>query len=67
MMTLRPRMTVVALMLAAAGLSACAAGPTAPVDLDTRDKVSADVDTTKRGPTTPWTSVQSTTPAIPWN
>jgi hypothetical protein len=67
MSTLRPRVTVAVLVFLAAGLSACAAGPTAPVDLDSKEKVSADVDTTKRGPTTPWTSVQSTTPAIPWN
>jgi hypothetical protein len=66
MTTLRPRVTVAVLVFLAAGLSACAAGPTAPLDLDSRDKVSADVDTTKRTPTVPWTSVQSTTPTVPW-
>lgn len=67
MTTLRPRVTVAALLLLAAGLSACAAGPTAPLDLDSKNKVSADVDTTKRAPTIPWTSVQNAAaPTIPW-
>lgn len=66
MTTLRPRMTVAVLLFAAASLSACASDPTSPLDLVSKEKVSADVDTTRRVPTIPWTSVQGTVPTIPW-
>lgn len=68
MTSLRHRMTVVALVLFAAGLSACASDPTSPLDASSKERLSADVDTTKRVPTIPWFDVQSTTvPTIPWH
>ena len=61
MTMLRPRTTVAALMLLAAGLSACASDPTSPLARD----VSLDSDTTKRVPTIPWANVTAV-PTIPW-
>jgi hypothetical protein len=58
MMTFRTRMTLSALLLLASGLAACAADPTSSLDRASREKVSADVDTTPRAPTIPWTTVQ---------
>ncbi len=67
MTTLRPRVTVAALLLLAAGLSACASDPTSPLDLTAERKVSASVDSSGRAPTLPWNSVQSTSaPTLPW-
>lgn len=68
MTTLRPRMTVAALLLLAAGLSACASDPTSPLTPNQEQKVNATVDSTGRAPTLPWNSVQSATaPTLPWN
>lgn len=65
MTTLRHRMTVAALVLLAAGLSACATDPTSPLDTE---RVSADTDTTGRAPTIPWFDVQTNAaPTIPWH
>jgi hypothetical protein len=67
MTTFRRRTTVAALMILAAGLSACAGDPTSPL-VDEQQPVSADVDTVKRVPTIPWFTVQTTTvPTIPWH
>ena len=61
MTTLRHRTTVAALMLLAAGLSACASDPTSPLAPD----VSLDGDTITRAPTIPWANVTAA-PTIPW-
>ncbi len=61
-MTIRFRTATAALLIAAAGLSACATETTSPLE-----PVSATVDTTRRAPTIPWTSVNSAAPTIPWN
>jgi hypothetical protein len=69
MTTFRHRMTVAALTLLAAGLSACANDSTAPFEPTDTQRVSADVDTSGRRPTQPWTSVTDTTgrrPTQPW-
>ncbi len=68
MTSLRHRMTVAALVLLAAGLSACAGDPTSPLADAPTDLIAADVDSTKRIPTIPWFDVQSTAiPTIPWH
>ena len=66
MTTFRHRMTVAALTLLAAGLSACANDPTAPFESTEKQRVSADVDSTHRVPTIPWTDVVNAVPTIPW-
>jgi hypothetical protein len=65
MTTIRHRLTIAALTLAAAGLTACANTPTSP--LDGVHKVSAAVDSTGRTPTLPWADVTTTTPTLPWH
>lgn len=61
-MTLRFRSAAAALLLASAGLSACATETTSPLE-----PVSVTtVDTTRRAPTIPWTSANSAAPTIPW-
>jgi hypothetical protein len=67
MTTLRHRMTVAALTLLAAGLTACANGPTAPLDPTDAKHVSAAVDTAGKAPTIPWADVTTTAPTIPWH
>ena len=66
MTTFRHRMTVAALTLLAAGLTACANDPTSPIEPTAKQRVSADVDTTHKTPTIPWTDVVNGTPTIPW-
>jgi hypothetical protein len=69
MTTFRHRMTVAALTLLAAGLSACANDSTAPFEPTDTQRVSADVDTSGRRPTLPWATVTDTTtrrPTLPW-
>lgn len=78
MTTTRFRSLGAALLVLAAGLSACANDSTSPMEPESTRPVSANVDTTKRVPTIPWAnvatvptipwaSVQSTVPTIPWN
>ena len=67
MTTLRHRMTIAALTLLAAGLGACANDATAPFEPTGKQRVSADVDTSKRAPTIPWADVTSGAPTIPWH
>ena len=65
----RHHMTVAALTLLTAGLSACANDSTAPFEPTAKQRVSADVDTSGRRPTLPWASVEDTTtrrPTLPW-
>ena len=66
MTTIRHRMTVASLALLAAGLSACANDPTSPLEPTAKQRVSADVDTSKKVPTIPWFDV-TTVPTIPWH
>ncbi|MES3035219.1 MAG: hypothetical protein V4813_14575 [Gemmatimonadota bacterium] len=65
MTTFRFRSLGAALLVAAASLSACANDPTAPLESESTSPVSATVDSTKRIPTVPWTSVAAI-PTIPW-
>jgi hypothetical protein len=67
MTTFRHRMTVAALTLLAAGLTACANASTAPFEPTDTQRVSATVDTTKKVPTVPWFDVNTTVPTIPWH
>jgi hypothetical protein len=68
MTTYRHRMTVAALTLLAAGLSACANGPTSPLDSTSKQQVSAVVDTAKKVPTIPWFDVTNgSVPTLPWH
>ncbi len=63
MTTFRNRMTVAALTLLTAGLSACASDASSPLEPTAKQRVSADVDTTTRKPTIPWTKVGPATSA----
>lgn len=65
MTTIRFRSLGAALLVLSAGLSACANDSTSPMEPESTRAVSANVDTTKRVPTIPWTSV-TTVPTIPW-
>ncbi len=65
MTTFRHRMTVASLALLAAGLSACANDPTAP--LDSKQRLSAAVDSAAKSPTIPWFDVTNGSPTIPWH
>ena len=67
MTTIRHRMTVAALTLLAAGLSACANDPTSPLEPTAKQRVSAAVDSNNKTPTIPWFDVTSSTPTIPWH
>jgi hypothetical protein len=67
MTTFRHRMTVASLTLLAASLTACANDSTAPFEPTAKQRVSADVDTSKRAPTIPWFDVNSSAPTIPWH
>ena len=67
MTTIRHRMTVAALTLLAAGLSACANDPTSPLEPTAKQRVSAAVDSTKKAPTIPWFDVTNGAPTIPWH
>ena len=67
MTTIRHRMTVAALTLLAAGLSACANDPTSPLEPTAKQRVSAAVDSNHKTPTIPWFDVTSSTPTIPWH
>ena len=62
----RHHMTVAALTLLTAGLSACANDSTAPFEPTAKQRVSADVDTSKKVPTVPWYDVNSSQPTVPW-
>ena len=67
MTTIRHRMTVAALTLLAAGLSACANDPTSPLEPTAKERLSAAVDSTNRIPTIPWFDVAGSIPTIPWH
>ena len=67
MTTIRFRSIGAALLVSAAGLSACSSDSRSPLEPTSTRPVSADVDSTKRVPTIPWNSVKSSVPTIPWN
>jgi hypothetical protein len=62
MTAIRSRRNAFALLVAAAALTGCAAGPTAP---DQGNMVTTDSDSTGRKPTMPWARIATTTPSAP--